>query len=190
VRRAIASVVAVVAIAPTACATNASLPPLCSDPYDSASILILEAQSVPSATHVPCIAELPIGWRFAGSHIDSRGTKLWLDHDRAGFHAVEVTLTPSCDISDAVEVPPGPEEIGMRVYQRPISVQPFIGSRLAVFEGGCITSHYNFAEGSEPALVIEADRAVATISRRELAETVEEELDLTLCGAGVPRCTG
>jgi hypothetical protein len=174
----------------SSCATNTSVQPLCREPYDSASILILEAQSVPSATQLPCIAELPLGWRFSGSYIDDTRSTLWLDHDRAGIRAVEVTLTEKCDISSAVEVPPGPDEVGMRIYQDPVSLDPFIGSRIAVFEGGCIVARYRFAEGSEPALVIEADRAISTIARRDLVAGVNAELDLTLCGAGAPPCPG
>jgi hypothetical protein len=93
-------------------------------------------------------------------------------------------------VSSAVEVPPGPDEIGMRVYQDPQNLDPFIGSRFAVFEGGCIVSRYRFAQDSEPALVIEADRAISTIARRDLVAGIEDELDLTLCGAGAPACPG
>ena len=180
----------VVIVVASACSTNADVQPLCRDADDSASILILEAQAVPSATRLPCIAELPIGWRFSGSEVDDGGATLWLDHDRAGIRAVEVGLTESCDISAAVEVPPGPDELGMRVYQDPESLDPFVGSRFAVFDGGCIVSRYRFADGSEPALVVEADRAVSTIARRDLVAGVDEELQLTLCGAEAPPCPG
>jgi len=180
----------VVLILCSACTTNAGIQPLCGDPYDPASILILEAQAVPSATQLPCIAELPIGWRFSGSQIDDDGATLWLDHDRAGIRAVEVGLTDTCDVSSAVEVPPGPDEIGMRVYQDPESLDPFVGTRTAVFDGGCIVTRYRFADGSEAALVVEADRAISTIARRELVAGVAEELQLTLCGAGAPPCPG
>ncbi len=183
-------VVGVVVLASSGCASNASIQPLCGDPYDSASILILQAQAVPSATQIPCIAELPIGWRFSGSLIDDSGATLWLDHDRAGIRAVEVQLSEACDVSSAVEVPPGPDELGMRVYQDPESLDPFVGTRFAVFDGGCIVSRYRFAAGSEPALVIEADRAISTVARRDLVAGVEDELDLTLCGAGAPPCVG
>ena len=181
---------AVVLLVASACSTNAGVQPLCRDPYDSASILILEAQAVPSATQLPCIAELPIGWRFSGSQIDDAGATLWLDHDRAGIRAVEVGLAEMCDVSSAVEVPPGPDEFGMRVYQDPESLNPFVGSRFSVFEGGCIVTRYRFAAGSEPALVVEADRAVSTVARRDVVEGVAEELQLTLCGAEAPPCPG
>ena len=185
-----AGVVLVLCILGSACTTNAGIQPLCRDPYDSASILLLEAQAVPSATQLPCIAELPIGWRFSGSEIDSGGATLWLDHDRAGIRAVEVHLSEGCDVSSAIEVPPGPDEICVQVYQDPESLDPFVGARIAVFDGGCLVTRYRFAEGSEPALVVEVDRSVSTVARSDLVSGVAEELDLTLCGAGAPPCPG
>jgi hypothetical protein len=162
--------------------------PICAQPGDS--ILVLEAQSVPSATRLPCIAELPIGWRFGGSLVRDDSTVLWLDHDRAGMHAVEVELLASCDVSSAVEVPPAPDEIGMRTYQEPQSLEPFVGTRSLVFDGGCIVHRYRFAPDSESALVIEADSAVSTVPRSEVVTEVREALDLTVCGAGAPPCEG
>lgn len=172
----------------TACSADTEGQPVCSQPEDS--ILVLEAQSVPSATRLPCIAELPIGWRFSGSLVRDDGTTLWLDHDRAGIHAVEVELTAGCDVSRAVEVPPAPDEVGMRTYQEPVSLDPFVGSRSLVFEGGCIVHRYRFAQGSEPALVIEADRAVSTLPRATVVAEVRRDLDLTVCGAEAPPCEG
>ena len=151
---------------------------------------MLVAQSVPSATRLPCIAELPIGWRFGGSLVRDDGTTLWLDHDRAGIRAVEVELTARCDVGSAVEVPPAPDEIGMRTYQAPVSLDPFEGTRSIVFEGGCIRYHYRFTRGSEPALVIEADRALSTLPREEIVADTRSDLDLTVCGADAPACAG
>ena len=42
---------------------------------------------MPSATRLPCIAELPAGWQFGGALIKDTETTLWLDNDRAGIHA-------------------------------------------------------------------------------------------------------
>jgi hypothetical protein len=89
-----------------------------------------------------------------------------------------------------VEVPPAPDEIGMRTYQLPESLDPFVGSRMLVFDGGCIVYRYRFAQGSEPALVIEADRAVSTLPRATIVSEVRRDLDLTVCGAGAPPCAG
>jgi hypothetical protein len=177
-----------VACGSVACSPADEGQPICSQLDDSA--LVLQAQSVPSATQLPCIAELPIGWRFGGSLVRDTGTTLWLDHDRAGFHAVEVVLASECDVAEAVEVPPAPDEIGMRAYQAPESLDPFVGTRTLVFDGGCIEYRYRFSQGSEPALVIEADRALSTVPRSDIVAGVRRDLDLTLCGAEAPPCVG
>jgi hypothetical protein len=181
-------VVAALTIASASCVPSDPAEPICARPGDS--ILVLQAQSVPSATRLPCIAELPIGWRFGGSLVRDDGAVMWLDHDRAGIHAVEVELAASCDVSSAVEVPPAPDEVGMRTYQEPQSLEPFAGTRSLVFDGGCIVYRYRFASGSEPSLVIEADGAVSTLPRADVVAEVRETLDLTLCGAGAPPCEG
>jgi hypothetical protein len=178
----------VVALSAAACSTADASEPVCS--RTDSSILVLVAQSVPSATYLPCIAELPIGWRFGGSQVRNGVTTLWLDHDRAGFHAVEVELTPSCDVAPAVQVPPAPDEVGMRTYQRPESLDPFVGTRSLLFPGGCIEYRYRFAAGSASALVIEADRALSSVPRTEIVEEVRKDLDLSLCGAGATKCAG
>jgi hypothetical protein len=94
--------VALIAFVPwiVSCTSAGSDEPACNRP--DASIFVLEAQSVPSATRVPCIASLPIGWRFAGSLVEDGSSELWLDHDRAGIHAVEVRLSEDCDVGSAV----------------------------------------------------------------------------------------
>ena len=171
-----------------ACSVESDEQPTCSQV--DASIFVLEAQSVPSATRLPCIAELPIGWRFGGSLVRDDGTTLWLDHDRAGPHAVEVQLSQRCDVATAVEVPPAPDEIGTRTYQAPVSLDPFVGTRSIVFEGGCIRYHYRFSPGSEPALVIEADRALSSLPREDVVAGVRRDFDLTVCGAEAPPCPG
>jgi hypothetical protein len=189
VRRPIPWVVAVLAITAAGCSEGSEATPACSRP--ESSIIILEAQSVPSATRLPCIADLPIGWSFAGIETRNDQTVFWLDHDRAGIHAVEVSVRPSCDIASAVQVPPSPDETDMRIYQRPTTLEPgFSGSRYQVFEGGCIEYRYSFSDDADPTLVIEADQAISTVPRSDLVAEVADRYDLILCGAGAPPCEG
>ncbi len=100
-------------------------------------------------------------------------------------------MTESCDVSEAVEIPPGPDEAGMRVYQAPSRLDPgFTGSRFLVFPGGCIAHHYAFSDDADPTLVIEADLAISTVARSEVVGHVRDTVDLTLCGAEAPPCVG
>ncbi|MGH2813654.1 MAG: hypothetical protein ACRDLC_00710, partial [Actinomycetota bacterium] len=67
--------------------------------------LWLQAQSVPSASLVPCVRSLPVGWTLANVTVNDGRSVLTLDHDRAGDRALVVRLTAACDPSGAVEGP-------------------------------------------------------------------------------------
>ena len=175
-------------VSASACTSGGEDMPECSAP--DGQVFVLEAQSVPSATRLPCVAELPAGWQFGGSLIKDTETTLWLDNDRAGIHARQVTRSASCDTGSAVQVPPAADEVGMRVFEEPESLNPYTGSRYLVFDGGCITHEYTFAQDTEPTLVIEADLAVSTLARSDIVAQVQDSLGLTLCGAGAPACVG
>lgn len=153
--------------------------------------LVLSAQAVPSATLIPCIAELPAGWTFSGSEIGDGASRFWLDSDRAGIRAVEVSLTASCDTSEAVEITPSPDEAGARVYSEPIALRPALwANRYIVFPGGCVTYRYRFRSGASTTLSLEAEEALGFFPRAALVKQVREFLGQTLCGAGAPPCEG
>jgi hypothetical protein len=173
----------------TGCTTEQSSPPPCGGSYDN--LLILEAQAVPSAVLVPCVSSLQIGWTFGGWLIETGRARFWLNSDRAGIHAVEVELTRDCDVSGAVEVPPAPGEVGVRIYQEPTSLPPaFAAVRSMVFPGGCIRYHFEFQHAAPPTLELEAVGSLGTVQREVLVRQVEREVGLTLCGAGAPPCAG
>ena len=152
--------------------------------------LLLTAQSVPSATLVPCVAELPAGWSYAGADIRSGWARFWLDSDRGGIHAVEVELTPTCDTSAAVEVRPA------LTRRAPASarsrwLEPALwANRYVVFAGGCTTCRYRFVPDAPSTLSLEAEEALGFFPRPALVRDVEERLGVTLCGAGAPPCVG
>ncbi len=81
-------------------------------------VSIMVAQSVPSATLLPCIATLPAGWDLGGVHVERDRSTFWLDSDLGGDRAVEATLTPAdeCDVSGATPVPS--DEVGTDRYER------------------------------------------------------------------------
>jgi hypothetical protein len=155
------------------------------------SALILSAQAVPSATLVPCIAAFPSGWTYDGSRIRSGEVQFWLDSDRAGLRAVEVSLTRTCDVADAVEVTAGTTEPGVRTFERPISLPPrYQADRYQVFPGGCVTYQFRFGAGVAATLALEADQALSFLPRSVLVRQVREDSGLTLCGANAPPCPG
>ena len=48
------------------------------------NIMILMAQTVPTATSVPCVANLPAGWEVGGAEVESDEGRFWLDSAIAG----------------------------------------------------------------------------------------------------------
>jgi hypothetical protein len=153
--------------------------------------LALAAQAVPTATLLPCIEEFPVGWIYGGSEIRSGLVRFWLDSDRAGLQALEVRLTRRCDVSNAVEVAPHPDEAGTRRFEEPISLPPrFLSNRYYVFPGGCVTYRFAFDVGASPTLSFDVEEALAFRSREDVVEWVRDRVSQELCGAGASPCPG
>ena len=67
--------------------------------------LWLEAQSVPSASLVPCIRSPLAGWTVAEVAVNDGRSVVIFNHDRAGPSAVVLRLTAACDPAGAVQTP-------------------------------------------------------------------------------------
>src|SRR6266540_4376307 len=65
--------------------------------------LWLEAQSVPSASMIPCLRSDQEGWTVVNVAVNAGRSVVTLDHDRAGASAVVARLTATCDPAGAVE---------------------------------------------------------------------------------------
>jgi hypothetical protein len=178
------------AVALAGCSTGGGgRTPLCNNADDN--VFVLLAQSVPSATQLPCVSEFPAGWTFGGSAISSGLSQFWLDSDRGGIHAVEVSLRASCDTTDAIEERPAPDETGTQVFVRPDSLNPtFTGVRFLIFDGGCIDYTFSFASGASATLAIEAVEALSLLPRATIVAEVQDVSGLIVCGAGAPPCAG
>jgi hypothetical protein len=184
-RRLLAVAAVFACLAPASCSTNAGVAPSC-DPSDR--LVVLVAQSVPSATLVPCVRAIPTGWTFGGSVVSQDSTTMWLSSVVAGVHSVELTLTATCNPGDAVEVVPAADEAGARVYEGPQALDPFQGSRYVTFLGGCVVVAYRFVPGVPPSLSLVANDAFSFVNRVDVVSSVRDELGETLCGAGAPPC--
>ena len=191
-RRWIAAVIAIaMAIGFLAGCTSADFrPPLCSD--TGASIFVLEAQSVPSATLLPCFNHLPPGWTYTGDYLIKDGlSRYFLDSDRAGVHAAEIELTASCDASGAVAIPAVPGEAQVITSDKPLSLPPaFASVRFLQFPGGCVTERFKFSGGALPTDALDVEQAVSFVIRQVIVGRVSASLGLSLCGAGAPPCAG
>jgi tRNA A-37 threonylcarbamoyl transferase component Bud32 len=122
----------------------------------------LMAQAVPTATQLPCIDDLPLGWGTEQASVV---------RDRASFtvgigsdltNPVTVTLVPTCPTDPSLKTIP--------------------------VEGGCVT--YEVPPGTETGSVpsFDAGGGLRLMNRSELVAVVEQDVALTLCGATAPPC--
>jgi tRNA A-37 threonylcarbamoyl transferase component Bud32 len=122
----------------------------------------LMAQAVPTATQLPCIDDLPLGWGTEqASVVNDRATfTVGIGSDLT--NAVVVTLVASCPTDGSVQTLP--------------------------VEGGCVT--YQVPPGTEPDSVpsFEDGGGLRLMDRSELVAAVDQDEDLILCGAGAPPC--
>ena len=108
--------------------------------------LWLEAQSVPSASRVPCVRALPEGWSFGAANVRNGWSKFTLDHDRVGKPALVIRLTATCDTTGATQATP--DQHGTQRYERtePGQAGPPT-SWHTVFTGGCVTTELRSSSG-------------------------------------------
>jgi hypothetical protein len=139
---------------------------------DQLEPLWLEAQSVPSASLVPCVRALPEGWSFGAANVRNGWSKLTLDHDRVGKPALVIRLTATCDTTGAVQT--APDQPGAQRYERtePGQAGPPT-SWHTVFTGGCVTAELRSSSG-DASLIDEASSAITFTSREDLRKALEQ----------------
>jgi membrane-associated phospholipid phosphatase/tRNA A-37 threonylcarbamoyl transferase component Bud32 len=135
--------------------------------------LWLMAQSVPSASLIPCLQLVPVDWKVAEVAVNNGRSVITLDHDRGGRAAMVVRLTASCDLTGATEVTS--EQQGARRYLR---VDPntteFSATRAYTFPGGCVTQHFSAAGPSALRLSDTASTEFGFITRQELRQALSQ----------------
>jgi len=163
------------AVSLSGCATSAATVPGCGDPLR----LAIVAQSVPSASYLPCLRNLRPGWTAAGFDPSQAGTSFLLDSDRSPGRPVTVRLTTSCRISGAS---PSPARApGVLTYTRLESIRPrFAGHLYDVFPGGCVTYTFDFSHGSQIALTEDFEAVVGLYPRQQLRLVLKRKLGVEL----------
>ena len=128
----------------------------------------LMAQAVPTATRLPCVESLPLEWHLANARITDGQALFTVGIGGEVTHPVTVTLTETC---------PGP------------STQPRVTRTSTPIEGGCVTVESAVLdETTERVPSFEPGGGFNYVERSELVAAVEQNEDLTLCGAGAPAC--
>ena len=161
----------------TACSNPTGSLPEC----EAGPRLATIAQSVPTASYVPCIEELAEGWT-AGSLDTGRGsTRFALLPHQAGARTVKVAFGETCDARGATPAPPRAE--GVRTSIRLESVSPrYAGTIFDVFPGGCVSYRFDFARGPHIALMEDLGDTVGLFSRRQLRVSLQDQLGIELDG--------
>jgi tRNA A-37 threonylcarbamoyl transferase component Bud32 len=121
---------------------------------DQLEPLWLEAQSVPSASLVPCVRSLPEGWTFGAASARNGWSRFTLDHDRAGSPALVVELAGECEISGAT--PTLSDQPGTRQYDGAESSHSGPTTTYTVFPGGCVTTRLRFTGSADASLIDQA----------------------------------
>jgi hypothetical protein len=135
--------------------------------------LWLEAQSVPSASLVPCVGTLAEGWTLGATNVRNGWTKFTLDHDRVGKPALVVRLTAACDTTGATPTPS--DQPGTQRYERterghtgPAAIS------YTVFPGGCVTTQLRSTNDVDASLVDQAASAIGFTTRDALQQALDQ----------------
>jgi membrane-associated phospholipid phosphatase/tRNA A-37 threonylcarbamoyl transferase component Bud32 len=146
---------------------------------DANRTMIVMAQAVPTAEQLPCIRSLPLGWSLTGATIvrgratfellvmsggGGGGTGVQLQLGSGGSSpVVDVTLTPTCPATS------GDPKI------QTIDVP-----------GACVTYRSSLPAGVGPVPSFDPGGGLSYVPRSQLVTFIEQDEDLTLCGAGAP----
>ena len=135
--------------------------------------LWLMAQSVPSASLIPCLQLVPVDWKVAEVAVNNGRSVITLDHDRGAKAAMVVRLSASCDLAGATEVTS--EQPGARRYLRvdPNSTE-FSATRAYTFPGGCVTQRFRAAGPSALRLSDTASTEFGFVTREELGQALSQ----------------
>jgi hypothetical protein len=166
---------AVAVLGATGCGSLRTAAPRCDD---SRRVAIV-AQSLPSASYVPCLDVLRPGWSARDFDSRSGRTRFVLASDRDGGHPVTVQLQRACDVGAATSTTPRAD--GARTYLRLRSISPrYAGTMLDVFPGGCVTYRFDFARGPHIGLIDDLEHEVRLLARAELARDLRAEYGIDL----------
>jgi tRNA A-37 threonylcarbamoyl transferase component Bud32/membrane-associated phospholipid phosphatase len=139
--------------------------------------LWLQAQAVPSASLVPCVHSLPVGWTVARVTVNDGRLVFALNHDRAGDGALVVRLTAACDPGGAAE---GPSPIaGVRHFQRTESSAGggFSATWYDRFPGGCVTTRLRLTSDPNGEFAAQAPQVLGFTTRATLQQALSQRSD-------------
>ena len=169
-RRWLSAICVIAAVVATGCSVEDNLvAPTCAG--DRA--VLIAAQSVPTASQVPCFDTLPAGWEFENVSITQDGTHIVLDSDRAGPGAARLHYVADCDLSGTVSTPS--DDRNIKLFEDIEMLDPsFKARRFHVFDGGCGWWQFDFDPGVSAALRVELDNTLQWWGRQEFNDSFSE----------------
>jgi tRNA A-37 threonylcarbamoyl transferase component Bud32 len=133
----------------------------------------LLAQSVPSASLVPCLHSLPVGWMVGNVTINNGRSVIPLNHDRAGTGVLVLRLTAHCDIRGAAQV--SSDQAQVQRYQRIDRQAPrFEATRFDRFPGGCVTAQSAVPAANRAEIASQLATIVGYTSRQALQQALDQ----------------
>jgi membrane-associated phospholipid phosphatase/tRNA A-37 threonylcarbamoyl transferase component Bud32 len=139
----------------------------------------LMAQSVPSASLVPCLRSLPTGWMVGRVTVNNGRSVILLDHDRAGAGVVTLRLTAACAPQGATEMTADQPQI--RRYQRVDRLAPrFEATRFDLFPGGCVTAQTAAPAANRAEVTGELSAILGYTTRQTLQQALDQRSDRRL----------
>jgi tRNA A-37 threonylcarbamoyl transferase component Bud32 len=145
-------------------------------PCTDREALWLLAQSVPTASDVPCVRALPAGWTLGHVTVHRGRSTLTFDHDRAGATALVAEFTAQCDPGGAAHI--GAGATGIQSYQRvEVSPQRRAVTRFDVLPGGCLTTRLRASPEQLAQLAAEIPRLLGFTTREELQRMLDQRSD-------------
>jgi hypothetical protein len=138
---------------------------------DDLYTLVLTAETVRTATRVPCLRALQPGWELELYDARNDRARIVLGSDRGGDGAVTIDLVPRCDLRRSTEVPS--DELGAERYEEVVRLPPrYQGTRSYVFPGGCVRFGFDIDARFASGLVNETSLMVGFVPRRAVREAL------------------
>jgi len=134
--------------------------------------LLLMAQSVPTASLVPCIEILPVGWTLGDVVVGDGHSRFTMTSDRGGVLVVDLSV--SCDLAGAVEQT-SQEPEARRYLRVERNAAGLVMTRSYTFPGGCVTQRLVAPEASRQQLAGESSSALSFTTRDALAAALRRD---------------
>lgn len=143
----------------------------------SSTVNQLVAQSVPTASLVPCVAAFGTRWSIDGEDYTSHGTSLSMTGRDAEEVTWKVEVRESCDTTGLE--PTGDDAQGAEVWRSDEQTSStFTRDEVLTFEGGCVASDVSFPVRFDRALVLgDVDAVLQLVPRAALDQQVVQRSD-------------